>query len=237
MSDHPAEPLSGRFSRKVLLGWAIVATVTAVVFAATSVVLHVLMRELRTGEDGRAAVEVQPEKVSLSTDFSASNAVSVVLGRTEVDGGITHLPDWPDGWTRADALDGVPCRYMNHRAPNLAGGAYLYFAVHPSFKRAEIRYARIEFQYFAPSPVRMKLQYDGFEDGRRRLYKPAGEVLQVPSSASWQSAVFHVAEPAFMNSLHGGADFRLDVSPPEIYVRRVTMTRMSEPPSVTQVSP
>ena len=134
----------------------------------------------------------------------------MVLGRTELDGGITHLPDPSDGWTRADEVEGVPCRYMNHRAANLAGGAYLYFAVHPSFKSVPIRTGRIEFEYFVRTPVRLKVQYDGMEEGRRRSYKPAGEILNVTEVGSWQTATFHVNEPAFMNSQIGGADFRLD---------------------------
>jgi hypothetical protein len=161
----------------------------------------------------------------LSENFAASNSVGVTLGRTEIDGGITHLPDWSDGWTRADVLDGVPCRYMNHRAPNLAGGAYLYFAIHPTYKSAEIKAALIEFEYFTRTPVRLKLQYDGMEDGRHRSFKPATEIFNVPGSNGWQTVAFHVTEPSFLNSQMGGADFRLDVNPPEIYVSRVTLKR------------
>jgi hypothetical protein len=126
---------------------------------------------------------------------------------------------------------------MNHRAANLAGGAYLYFAVHPSFKSVPVKMGRIEFEYFVRTPVRLKVQYDGMEEGRRRSYKAAGEILNVTEVGSWQTATFHVSEPAFMNSQIGGADFRLDVNPPEIYVRRVTMTRVNEPNPLTEESP
>ena len=44
---------------------------------------------------------------------------------------------------------------------------------------------------------------------------------------------FSVADGSFKNSQNGKADFRLEVTPAEIYVRRVTVTRedvQSSPP-------
>ena len=202
----------------------------AILYASTALFLFLKLRH-------RAQAVCPPERIALSNDFSTSNVIDVVLGRTELDGGITHLPDFPDGWTRADEIEGVPCRYMNHRAANLLGGACLYFAVHPSFKSVPIKMARIEFEYLVRSPVKLKVQYDGMEGGRRRSYKAAVEVLNVTEVGSWQTAVFHVSDAAFMNSQNGGADFRLDVNPPEIYVRRVTMTRVNEPNPLTGESP
>ena len=63
------------------------------------------------------------------------------------------------------------------------------------------------------------------EDGRHRAFKPATEIFNVLGSNDWQTVVFHVTEPSFLNSQMGGADFRLDVNPPEIYVRRVRLKR------------
>ncbi|HTG45273.1 MAG TPA: hypothetical protein VK633_12150, partial [Verrucomicrobiae bacterium] len=201
--------------------WAIAGTMAAGLFASTAFFLFLELRQLTPVNSALGSGACPPDRVALGNDFSTSNTVSVILGRTELDGGITHLPDFSDGWTRADELEGVPCRYMNHRAANLMGGACLYFAVHTSFKSVPIKMARIEFEYLVRTPVRLKVQYDGMEEGRRRSYKPAGEILNVTEVGSWQTAVFHVSEAAFMNSQNGGADFRLDVNPPEIYVRRV----------------
>jgi hypothetical protein len=46
-----------------------------------------------------------------------------------------------------------------------------------------------------------------------------------PATNEWQTARFRVTDGAFMNSQNGGADFRFEVTPPEIFVRRVTVTR------------
>ncbi len=220
-------------SRTFLFVWAAVATLCAIFFATIACFLFFQLREQsrRVIPAAHIPANLSPERIALSEDYSRSNVVSVVLGRTEVDGGITHLPDWPDGWTRVDIVDGVPCRYMNHRAHNLAGGAYVYFAVHPSLKSGEIKAARIDVEYFVRKPIRLKLQYDGIEEGQPRPYKAAPEIINVSASNDWQTAVFHLTEPVFMNSQNGRADFRLDASPPEIYVRRVTMTRDNEPRS------
>jgi hypothetical protein len=67
-------------------------------------------------------------------------------------------------------------------------------------------------------------------EGQHRSFKPAPEILNVTPSGDWQTAEFHLTEPALLNSQHGGADFRLDVNPPEIYVRRVTLTREEAKP-------
>ena len=192
---------------------------------STAFFLYLELRRQTQAAAMAVAVTDPPERMALSENFSTSNSVSVILGKPEWNGGIVHLPDWSDGWTRVDSVDGVSCRYMNHRAANLAGGAYVYFAVHPTFKQKEIKAARIEFEYLVRTPVRLKLQYDGNDEGQHRSFKPAQEIFNVPPSNGWQTVEFHLTEPVFMNSQHGGADFRLDVNPPEIYVRRVTLTR------------
>jgi hypothetical protein len=45
------------------------------------------------------------------------------------------------------------------------------------------------------------------------------------SSKTWETATFHVRGATFNNSQNGGSDFRFSVNPPELYVRRVTVTR------------
>jgi hypothetical protein len=226
-----------RPANALLWVWAILSSMAAVLCASTALFLFLELRQRAHPNATPGSAACSPDRITLSHDFSTSNVIDVVLGRTELDGGITHLPDPSDGWTRADEVEGVPCRYMNHRAANLAGGAYLYFAVHPSFKSAPIKTGRIEFEYLVRNPVRLKVQYDGMEEGRHRSHKPANEILNVAEVGSWQTATFHVSEPAFMNSQAGGADFRLDVNPPEIYVRRVTMKRVDEPIPLTGESP
>src|ERR1043166_5719996 len=185
-------PVTGN-TNTFLWVWAILGSMAAVLCASTALFLFLELRQRTHSGATPGSTVCPPERITLSDDFSRSNVIDVVLGRTELDGGITHLPDPPDGWTRADEVEGLPCRYMNHRAANLAGGAYLYFAVHPSFKSVPVKMARIEFEYLVRTPVRLKVQYDGMEEGRHLSYKVAGELLNVAEVGSWQTAVFHVS--------------------------------------------
>ena len=47
----------------------------------------------------------------------------------------------------------------------------------------------------------------------------------IPIPNVWSVATFHVTNAVFTNSQRDGADFRLEVVPPQIHVRRVTVTR------------
>lgn len=177
-------------------------------------------------------------------DYSTTNVVSVLLGQEDPDDGINHLAYEPDGRTVIETLDGVKCRYLN-RKPRSFG--YLYFAIHPSFKREELKAVWIEVEYFVATPVVFRLQYDGMEGQTHKRYKSVvaegGQVADMGGSVrftrlrgsnAWQTAIFHIADGVFMNSQNGGADFRLEVTPPEIYLRRVSVTREDVKPAVPQ---
>jgi hypothetical protein len=180
-----------------------------------------------------------------TVDFSTSNVVSTLLGKEGFDDGVVHLANERDGRTSVEDLDGVTCRYLNRRFEDRTHG-YLYFALHPDFKCDELKAAWIEIEYFLPSPAFLRLQYDAMEGNVHRQYKGVmareGEMATLGASArftrvsgsnAWQIATFHIKDGAFMNSQNGGADFRLEVIPPEIYVRRVTVTREPIQPSRT----
>ena len=193
-----------------------------------------------TGKPGRVATPPAEAR-----DYSTSNVVSILLGQESDADGLRHLADEPDGRTTIETLDGVPCRYLN-RKPKSYG--YLYFAIHPDFKRDELKAARIEIECRTATTVLVRLQYDSLGAGDLHTrYKAASRsgaetATQGPSSRytmiratnQWQTLTFDVADGAFMNSQNGGADFRLEVSPAEIYVRRVTVARQrvqTQPPT------
>jgi hypothetical protein len=197
----------------------------------------------KTAKPGRAA-PLQPE----TRDFSASNAVSILLGQETDEDGIKHLADEPDGRTTIETLDGVPCRYHNRKPDNKRFG-YLYFAIHPDFKRDELKTAAIEIEYRVPSTSYIRLQYDGVEGDTHQRFKPVlpigGEVTPgtgtryspIRASNQWQTATFQVTDGVFMNSQNGGADFRLEILSPEIYVRRVSVSRLAVKPPAPQPNP
>jgi hypothetical protein len=175
-------------------------------------------------------------------DFSSSNAVSLLLGEEGVQDGLIHLADEGDGRTEVEDLEGVPCRHLNRMPENHQFG-YVYFAIHPSFKGKELKNARIDVDYLVRTPSFIRLQYNGRDGEKPKPYKAtvaqngdrvnfgSGAVFsRIRESSTWQTATFHVTNALFMNAQNGGADFRLEVTPAEIYLRRVTVTREGAEP-------
>jgi len=187
-------------------------------------------------------ITVTPEAspVEQSTkSYSTSNQVSVALGEDDSGtGGLQHLNA---GGSRASiqTLDGVACWHLNRINENRMY-ASLYFAIDPSFKQERLKNARVEVEYLAVAKRNsaFRLQFDAMEGDTHRMYKPVlpdgARILRfgtgadygfVPKPDIWSTATFHLTNAVFMNSQKDGADFRLEVVPPELYVRRVTVTR------------
>ena len=203
--------------------------------------LHALVIVMLLAGVRPSSAQVQTETI----DFFTTNVVSVQLGQEGIDDGIKHLSKQGDGRTNIEALDGVPCRLLNRKPEGKTFG-YLYFFIHPDFKERELKTARIEVEYFVTNSAFLRLQYDGLNGDVTKPYKTAlaqsGEVAKLGNTAAftriqgsnaWKIATFYIADGVFRNSQNGRADFRLEVTPPEIYVRRVTVTReeiQSSPP-------
>jgi hypothetical protein len=179
----------------------------------------------------------EPELPPLK-DFSASNVVAILLGAETPEDGLKHLANQGDGRTTVETLDGDTCRFLNRT--NRSFG-YLYFTIHDTFKQDPLKIARIEIEFRVPRPTIVRLQYDGLQGETHKPYKgavpegapivqlaPTAHYVQVYPSNAWQTLTFHAKDSSFLNSQNGGADFRLEVNPPHIYVRRVSVTR--EPP-------
>jgi hypothetical protein len=178
---------------------------------------------------------VENEK-SWPVDFSTSNQVSIALGQEKPEDGLRHLFDESDGRTTVTNLEGILCRHLN-RVGKAWG--YLYFEVSPSFKLAGLTNARVDVEYLTRRNNYFRLQFNGIEDGTNRNYLPVLptgasvmrwpggiEHARIPVVGAWAVATFQLTNANFRNGQNGGADFRLEVaSPPEIYVRRVTVTR------------
>lgn len=239
--------------RRSLVAIGVIAAGTAVVLGLAALLLFVRSRQLepqaRSNAGDPSSVQsdidspntakpapVAPLQVE-SKDYSASNVVSILLGQESDDDGVRHLDEEQDGRTTIETLDGVPCRYHNRKADNKSTG-YLYFAIHPDFKRDELKAAAIEVEYRVPSLTYVRLQYDGLEGDTHKRYKSAAPMgsemtlgtgtrfTPIRASNGWQRVTFQVTNGVFMNSQNGGADFRLEVIPPEIYVRRVSVFRL-----------
>jgi hypothetical protein len=179
-------------------------------------------------------------------DYSTSNQVTIALGREQPEDGLRHHADEADGRTQIENLDGVTCRLM--RRENKAFG-FLYFAISPSFKRDRLNNARVDVEYFVKKRTFWRLQFDGVRDEavhhyvsvlpeRAQVVKfgPTTDFARVPEIGSWSTATFHVTNAVFRNGQNGDADFRLEINPAEIYVRRVTVTREGGPNAVERTT-
>ena len=158
-----------------------------------------------------------------TADYSRTNAVSIRMEDESPQDGLRHLALEGDGRTTVTNLNGVICRQMKREGrPN----GYLYFTINPSFKSAGLTNARCEVEYYSPVRATCRLQYDAVESDTHQPYKYASSAIirAVPTNL-WKTVTFRLLNGVFMNSQNGGADFRLEAIPPDIYVRRVTLLR------------
>lgn len=175
-----------------------------------------------------------------SKGTSVTNRVSVVLGdeSTERTGGVTHLPEAGRNQTSVRVLNGVPCRFMER--PGRYSGS-LYFELSSDFKHEGPMNARVEIEYLAKAGTAIRLQFDADDGEAHQSYQPVlpvgaavmrfgtgADYGTIPTPGVWSVATFHVTNAVFLNSQRDGADFRLEVVPPEIHVRRVTVTQEPE---------
>ncbi|MDB6031490.1 MAG: hypothetical protein JWM16_1828 [Verrucomicrobiales bacterium] len=183
-----------------------------------------------------------------NNQFSGTNQVTVLLGQEKPDEeGLRYVTQ--GGHATPELLGGVPCRHLD-RTREGRMFASIYFAISPGFKRQGLKNARVDIEYLAKPETAFRLQYDAMEGDTRRLYKPllpagakvmrfgtGADYATIPNPGVWSTATFHLTNGVFANSQRDGADFRLEVLPPEIYLRRVTVTREDAAPAIRPTSP
>ena len=166
-------------------------------------------------------------------DFTTSNFVGCALGGEEHGTGVELNEKERDGRSTVVKVGEVPCRLMSPRTGTGGDPAgYLYFSLDPAFKQAGARRVKIEVEYFdvvfGGNPVAFSIQYDASGEPTPHTYASAGASVRLRGSETWQTATFQIADATFQNAQNGRADFRVRASPPELYVRRVTVTRVGD---------
>jgi hypothetical protein len=165
-------------------------------------------------------------------DFSKSNAVTLLLAEETGENGLKHNFREKDGLTTIVKVGEIPCRLLNMKETRQEG--YLYFTLDPAFKKGEVRNVRIDVEYFDvvfdDSPSTFGIHYDGtgLSTSSKAAYKSANKSARLGGSNTWQVATFHLRDASFNNAQNGRSDFRISVKPPELYVRRVTVTRENQ---------
>jgi hypothetical protein len=148
------------------------------------------------------------------------------LGITEDERGtgLQHVYFQDDGLTDATALDGVPCRQLNLKGRN---SGYLYFIIDPTFKSRGTRDVTIEFDYFDEKAGVLGIEIDASETQQipNAAYANVRQLVHMNGSKEWKTAKFDVHDATFKNRQNSKCDFRIWVTPPEVRVRSVTVTR------------
>ena len=171
-----------------------------------------------------------------NTQFSSSNEVSVLLGEEKPEHeGLRFVME--AGPASIEVVEGVLCRDLDRLGEGRMYGS-LYFAISPSFKRDGLTNARVEVEYLARKDTAFRLQFDGMDGDTHRMYHPllpegasvmrfgtGAHYATIPTPGVCSVATIQITNPIFLNSQRNGADFRLEVVPPKIYVRRVTVFR------------
>jgi len=179
--------------------------------------------------------ETSPDE-KWNTQFASSNQVTVLLGRENLaEDGLRLVTE--NSYAAVTTLEGAPCRYLNRLSEGRMFGS-LYFKISPSFKRDGLKNARVEVEYWGRTGTAFRLQFDGMDGDTPRIYQPVlpegASVMRFGTGADygtistpgvWSVARFHITNAVFLNSQRDGADFRIEVVPPELYVRRVTVIR------------
>lgn len=177
-----------------------------------------------------APLPVEPARPAVTKDFSQSNSVSLLLAEDEQADGLKHNFRERDGLTTVVKVADVPCRFLNRKEQGHAEG-YIYFAIDPGFKATNATNVRIDVEYFDvvfdAAPAMLTLQFDasGGSGTLSSAYHRATGSFVLRGSETWRTATFRARGATFANSQNGRSDFRILVKPPELYVRRVTVTR------------
>jgi spore coat protein H len=150
-------------------------------------------------------------------DFHRANSVSVELGETNRESGLSQI-EWADGATTVDRRSGQECRVLKPRAGQQYG--YMYFAIEPTFKWTLGPDVRIVVEYCSTSPGVFDLHFDS----KTSRYFVCDQDINIAPRQQWEQAEFFVQEARFENLQNGLADFRLIVLGPELVVRRVTVS-------------
>jgi hypothetical protein len=157
----------------------------------------------------------------------ATAALSVQLAGQDVPNGLRRCEVTQDGSTEPAEMDGFKCRVALRRS-NTPG--YMYFAFDPALRSSQIRDAVVTVEYFDYAPGEFRLNYDGVDltQNRPSRYMSAEEREKCVGSQQWRKARFLARNPRFQHSQNGGADFRIELRIPELYVRRVTVQWLNE---------
>ena len=159
------------------------------------------------------------------TKYAGRTIASIQLGRENKQNGIRWCEVLKDGRTEATEIGGSECRVA--RRPK--GPGYIYFTVDSFLKQGKLMDTLVTVDYFDFAPGEFALNYDAVDVDQNKAspYLMASQKEKCTGSQQWRRAYFIARNARFKNSQNGGADFRIELRVPELYVRRVTVQRLN----------
>jgi len=159
--------------------------------------------------------------------YTGAKSVEVILGEHDRASGLRHA-EHEDGRTATAVAGGRACRVTQRKGKPVS---YLYFQIDDSFKWARAMDVVVEVEFFDGDTGSFTVQYDAHDpaapfDG---AYKAASEVVHMKGTDTWITSKFLLQQARFANSQNADADFRIAADAPELFVRRVTLTRIVSP--------
>lgn len=154
--------------------------------------------------------------------FTGAKAVEILLGKHNRENGLRLLEN-DDGRTEFVTKNGEETR-----AAKTTDGTpqYFYFAIDESFKWADSMNAKLEVEYLAPTDAALNVDFDSndstalFSGAYTRAKSPV-----IVTTEKWKLATFDLPDACFLGSENIGADFRIGVDSPNVFIHRVRLSR------------
>jgi hypothetical protein len=153
--------------------------------------------------------------------FTGAAAVSFTCGLTNAGAGLV-LEANDDGQTLMAEMGGRPALGLKP-----GRSRYLYFAVDDSFKAGASTNLALEVEFFDDATGSFGVEYDG-NDPRAPFagaYSSSPEVVKLTGGKHWQTATFALPGARLNNSQNAGADLRVVVHTPGLWLSRVVLRR------------
>lgn len=155
--------------------------------------------------------------------YTDARSLSISLAATNIEQGLKQM-DLADGATQPVIVAGSTCRAARTTS---YPAKYLYFRVDDSFKWSPKLNVTVQVEFYDASSGRLGLEFDGTDPNApfAGAYTASPTVIELSGARSWRVATFDLKDALLNNSQNGGADFRLSITAPEFYVRKVQIIR------------
>lgn len=155
--------------------------------------------------------------------YNKAKSVTVRLGEKNQEQGLKQVEN-DDGATIPAKVEAVEARASQR---NPTGGTYLYFTVDDTFKTSAKANFMVKVDYYDAAPGALGLEFDGSDPAAAfgGAYSRAPETIKLDGGKAWKTAKFTLNDARLLNAQNRGADFRLVIQCPEIYVRQVELVK------------